>query len=589
MAAQLSFEGLRRVEYLGSLVRSLFQCLLPQVDPNMKNILWRFKYYLSSRFSACILAGLLGTLAQASYGQSGPDKLTSERERAQSPTPGIWTLVGSDVSEGTKKSIQWKIDDRWRHRMETGTDGKCDGFDGANAWRVGDERYPHAMPPIDAEQQRLMLSIATSSWSKPGAPFVLTKNGSHAFLKCVGGQVELKATLSESGDRINRVAHWQPDGEETWTFTDWKTESGMNYASRIEISTQSWSQTISIESASFDANERFDFSIPRDTASNFVFDTSASAVVPMRLIHRKLYVKPTLNGVVEGWFIFDTGTNGMALDVSVAEKHGSKKIGESLAIGGVGSNAVGLYQGPDFQLGPLTLIAPHYITGEYGEQKIDGLPVIGIVGYPYLCRAGIAIDFRREEIKVLPPGKLQVPLGTEWIPSSGEVPCVQAKFDGDRVGRFHLDTGSASFVDFTSPTVRKYSMIANRKDLRDVVTVGVGRAASKKGTIGWFEIGGRRYDKPVVGFQLTESGVFASPYIDGNAGVRLFERSIFLLDLQNDRVAFAPQEISAWYATLRKSVLLQGSAFVLAVSAILGIRHILKRRSAVVAAGAGAQ
>jgi hypothetical protein len=500
----------------------------------------------------------------------------------------VWVFRGTETSDGQVKEIQWTFSRDGKYRCdEVPSSEICDGFDGTTSWRFGDCLFPHTVSPSEADYGRLLMGLVTANYSKPNSSLTIRSDGEDRFVKCHKGMVELKVQWNEESKRIDQATCWQADGDQTWSFADWKHESGLDYASSIRIVSNAQSSdpkvdTIAIREVSFDATAQADFSMPPDRAKNFTFDNGANSVVPMRFVHRKLYVLPKINGIEEGWFIFDTGTNALAIDRSISEKHGSKSIGETVAGGGSGTYSVAVCRGPDLQLGPLTLKSPVYITSKYDNwAEIDGKPVIGILGYPYLCRASFAIDFRSQEIKVVPSGSLQLPTGTKWIATTGEVPCIEARFEGDRVGRFHLDTGSPAFVDFTSPTVRKHNLL-DRPDLRDVITESGGQAPSKLGTVEWFEVGGRRFPSPRAGFQLTDRGVFSSPHIDGNLGVRMMEQSIVLLDSQNNRIAFAPHVMSAWYATLRASRGLQTLTLMIFMTSAIAIGLVVRKRKRIV-------
>lgn len=109
----------------------------------------------------------------------------------------------------------------------------------------------------------------------------------------------------------------------------------------------------------------------------------------------------------------------------------------------------------------------------------------------------------------------------------------------DRRGFFKLDTGSGSTVDFCSPAVARYGLLRDRS-LGTAKTGGVGGdAESRTGTIAFFELAGRRFERVSVGFQITKKGAFASPFFDGNVGVGLLGASRLVLDYRRSRLACA--------------------------------------------------
>jgi hypothetical protein len=77
------------------------------------------------------------------------------------------------------------------------------------------------------------------------------------------------------------------------------------------------------------------------------------------------------------------------------------------------------------------------------------------------------------------------------------------------------------------------------KKLASATTGGAGgNSQSFTGPIDWFQMGPHRFIKPDVGFQVTKSGAFATPYLSGNIGMAFIGNFHTIWDYANQRVAF---------------------------------------------------
>jgi hypothetical protein len=251
-----------------------------------------------------------------------------------------------------------------------------------------------------------------------------------------------------------------------------------------------------------------------------------------------------LDGIDEGWFVFDTGAGVMVLDSKVAAKHNLPCIGSEAADGVTSSSVLKICQGGSFQLGPLTLNHPTYMQGDMSAlSSAFELPIAGICGYDFISCAAIYIDVKIGTMGIYEPGKVTLPPGAHWIALDfdEDTPSIICQFEGDRTGIFELDTGSNSALDFLSPAVEKFGLLEGRSLTSGQGGSGGGLAVTyQTGEIEWFEFAGRRYNKLLAGFQLTKRGTFACPFFEGFIGMKLMMRSRVIFDYQKSRMAAIP-------------------------------------------------
>ena len=67
-----------------------------------------------------------------------------------------------------------------------------------------------------------------------------------------------------------------------------------------------------------------------------------------------------------------------------------------------------------------------------------------------------------------------------------------------------------------------------------------GAAAMPSGVLEWFELAGRRFEKPTVIFSQAETGAFTDRYTTGNIGQDFLAPFRLVLDYPHDRLAFVP-------------------------------------------------
>jgi hypothetical protein len=132
--------------------------------------------------------------------------------------------------------------------------------------------------------------------------------------------------------------------------------------------------------------------------------------------------------------------------------------------------------------------------------------------------------------------------GAAWqdLVLSSNTPCARARFEGDREGLFRLDTGAGGTVAFHAPAVSALGLLADRA-VQKAYSGGVGGAAAVPvGELAWFELAGRRFERPRAIFSQAETGAFTDAYTTGNIGQDFLAPFTLVLDYPHDRLAFVP-------------------------------------------------
>jgi hypothetical protein len=278
------------------------------------------------------------------------------------------------------------------------------------------------------------------------------------------------------------------------------------------------------------------------------FDSSIPAQIEVkRAPTGHLLVKPSINGVQTGWFIFDTGAGICVVSTPHVDAFALKEVGNIGAVGVGGSESKKLYRASALTLGSLRLADHPIMTTDLSflkEHLHD--EIVGVIGYGVLstCVAEIEIgDAQRPpRIALFDPARYTLAQGS-WTPLEmiERVPAVRARFEGPGEGReglFRIDTGANGFVTFHQPAVERWHLLEGRS-LEDAKLGGVGGfVAAKKGSLAWFEIGGVRRENIPVTFAIEPKGTFSDSTKDGNIGADLLRPFRMVMDYTNSRAAF---------------------------------------------------
>ena len=81
-------------------------------------------------------------------------------------------------------------------------------------------------------------------------------------------------------------------------------------------------------------------------------------------------------------------------------------------------------------------------------------------------------------------------------------------------------------------------LLDNRETSAGVVAGVGGGMPCRRGTLEWFELGGRRTDSVPAMFVTEARGAFADPYSLGNIGTTLLEPFRIVFDYPGGRIAF---------------------------------------------------
>jgi hypothetical protein len=235
-------------------------------------------------------------------------------------------------------------------------------------------------------------------------------------------------------------------------------------------------------------------------------------------------VKDTLN------FILDTGSGGISLDSSTCNEFKILTTASDTTITGIG----GVRKVPfvfDKTLHFQGLSVPHLnfhvndysvLTSVYG-QKIDG-----IIGYSFLSKYIVKVNFDSSFIEVFTQGKIEYPKkGTMLNPIFTALPIQWATLkDKKKLGyNFYLDTGAGLYLLLSEKFVKDSSILLSRR--KPVLTQAEGMAGKsqmKLTVIKELKVGIYKFKHVPTYIYNDEYNVINYPYIGGLIGNDLLRR-----------------------------------------------------------------
>lgn len=255
-----------------------------------------------------------------------------------------------------------------------------------------------------------------------------------------------------------------------------------------------------------------------------------------------LLVRPVVNGVQPGWFIFDTGAGICVISTPHLAEFKLAKAGAIEATGVGGSSSRALYRADTLVLGPLSLRNhPVMATDLSFLQRFLKDDIVGIIGYGVLSRCVAELDPAAPAIALFDRGTYTPADGT-WstLTLLNRVPALTATYEGHQ-GLFRVDTGSNESVTIHQAAVRKHDLLNGRPNLASAKMGGVGGFVSaKKGTLATFALAGTDLGEVPATFSLATSGSMADSDLDGTIGSGILDRFRLVFDYAGERAILIP-------------------------------------------------
>jgi len=229
-------------------------------------------------------------------------------------------------------------------------------------------------------------------------------------------------------------------------------------------------------------------------------------------------------------FILDTGSGGISLDSMTAERLKLKSTMSDRTIRGIaGIKQVEFVYNLKLHLPRLTVDSLNFhindyevLTSSYGE-KIDG-----IIGFSFLSRYIVKIDYDSSKIFVYTKGTMKYPRGGFLIrPLLINIPVFSTSIKDDRevVNRFYFDTGAGMCLLLSSDFVNDSDFVSPKRKWHATQAEGLGgKAPMKQGVLKMMKLGPYKFRNVPTYIFEDEYNVTSYPYLGGLIGNDLLRR-----------------------------------------------------------------
>lgn len=278
--------------------------------------------------------------------------------------------------------------------------------------------------------------------------------------------------------------------------------------------------------------------IPREHGGgkDYRFVSSTGFIkVPFELVSNHIYLKAEVNDSLYLNFLLDTGAQTSYLDLSKAFELKIKKVDRQKVRRVSFSDDVSFFRLDSIKIGNLAIFDQDVVGISLSPlNKFEGTAFDGILGYDFLQRFVVEIDYINQILTIYEPDKfnytgegevLKLDLG--WY-----LPKVKAVVDGEHEEMFEIDTGSRNSLDFSALFVKEHKLLEKYpKYLETSLGFGItGSIQGVVGRIGTFQLGSFLIKSPLTGFYLEDEKSFSSLKIAGKIGGGILKKFKVILD-----------------------------------------------------------
>lgn len=284
----------------------------------------------------------------------------------------------------------------------------------------------------------------------------------------------------------------------------------------------------------------------------------ASDVVtlPFTMEANHIIVQARLNNAPPIGFILDTGDAYETINRSRLAAFNLTSYGSSQTEGGGNSVENNFVSGANFDFGPVQLRNQHATVLEMGGlEKVFGIPLGGILGFDFISRFVVEIDYRAHVLRLHRPDRWRyagsgsiVPITfDQGIPFADVILSVPTK--PNLAAHVVLDSGASDTMILSSAFVKANDLIR----LAATDTRVRGMAGSEKeffaqsnmrGRIDALRLGNIVVRSIPVSLSANTGGVYASSTLAGTIGEGIYGRFHVFFDYTGHRVIFEPTPAS---------------------------------------------
>lgn len=277
---------------------------------------------------------------------------------------------------------------------------------------------------------------------------------------------------------------------------------------------------------------------PAKLLTSFKFEQLTGGII---ILHATLNDFPdTLN------FILDTGSGGISLDTLTALYYKLPLEPSDRTVRGIGGvKNINYYKNGTLHFPGLDVGQLDFHINDYEIlTEVYGLRVDGIIGFSFLRRYIVAIDYDKQMLSVYMPGKYEYPKrGTTLKPTFASIPITNHYVQDERsyLLNFYFDTGAGLCVLMSEQFMKDSVFISKRKKSVNTQVEGlIGKINMRLTTMKRMRIGPYKFSKVPIHVYSDSVNVLNYPNIKGLLGSDLLRRFNIVLNYPERIIHLSP-------------------------------------------------
>ncbi|MEJ8817303.1 aspartyl protease family protein [Lacibacter sp. H407] len=277
---------------------------------------------------------------------------------------------------------------------------------------------------------------------------------------------------------------------------------------------------------------------PAKLLTSFKFEQLTGGII---ILHATLNDFPdTLN------FILDTGSGGISLDTLTALYYKLPLEPSDRTVRGIGGiKNINYYKNGTLHFPGLDVERLDFHINDYEIlTEVYGLRVDGIIGFSFLRRYIVGIDYDKQLMSVYMPGKYEYPKkGTTLKPTFASIPITNHYVQDERsyLLNFYFDTGAGLCVLMSEQFMQDSVFISKRKKSVNTQVEGlIGKINMRLTTMKRMKIGPYRFSKVPIHVYSDSMNVLGYPSIKGLLGSDLLRRFNIVLNYPERTIHLTP-------------------------------------------------
>jgi predicted aspartyl protease len=360
----------------------------------------------------------------------------------------------------------------------------------------------------------------------------------------VEGGTPCRLLFDDSTHLLRRMEIRAPEGIAVHTYRDYRRVDGVMYPFVHRTELPAFGRSIEIRYAEIVPNARIDpadFVPPAGAERNHRFTSGrGSAAMPFEYRYRHIFVPVRIEGLAEELlFLVDSGASMTVIDSTVASLLDLASGGVLPGAGAGGMASFHMIRVPGLRLGDIEIPEQTAVAFPVSEilRRFEETEIGGILGYDFLSRFAVRIDYERRVIAFFEPDSF-APVGGETVveaPLLHNIFSVPVSIDGAPPGSFLLDTGASSSI-VQGAFARSTGLADGKRTLEIALRGAGGEERAELCRFDTLSIGGVAIPDPVIAIATGPRGLAAIENVDGLIGNDILERFTVTLDYRAERV-----------------------------------------------------